>query len=152
MSIREQLKEDMKTAMKAKQTERLGVIRMALAKFKEIDITFRAKGDSEAPESELIATISKMIKQRTESVKTYQENNRPDAADKESQEIEFLQAYLPKPLDEAALKTAIDTAITHIQAASANDTGKIVAYLKEHYAGQIDFGKVVPQIRERFNG
>lgn len=148
MSIRDQLKEDMKTAMKAKETERLGVIRMALAKFKELDINLRAKGIETAPESELITTLTKMVKQRAESVKTFTENDRADAAAKEQREIDILQAYLPQPLSEQETIDAIKQAISTTGAESPNDTGKIVNHLKEHYPGQIDFGKIVPKIRQ----
>lgn len=147
--VRDQLKEDMKTAMKAKQTERLGVIRMALAKFKEIDIEFRVKNpDTETPEAELIAALTKMVKQRTDSVKTFSENDRQDAADKEQREIDILQAYLPQPLSEDELMAAIKKAIAQTQSTGPNDTGKTVGYLKTHYAGRIDFGKIVPTIRQ----
>lgn len=147
MSLREQLTNDMKTAMKAKDAERLSIIRMALAKFKESDIECRLKGLDTTPEADLIVVLTKMVKQRTESAKTYDDNNRPDAATKEREEIAILQEYLPKPLSESEVTEAIKKAISEIQASTPNDTGKVVAYLKENFAGQIDFGKIVPTIR-----
>lgn len=147
MSIRAKLTEDMKTAMKAKDADRLSIIRMALAKFKEADIEYRLKGNDTIPEAELISVITKMVKQRTESAKMYDDNDRLDAALKERAEIAVLQEYLPKPLTESETLEAVKTAIATIKATEPNDTGKVVAHLKEHYAGQIDFGKIVPTIR-----
>jgi uncharacterized protein len=147
MSIRIKLTDDMKRAMKAKDADRLSIIRMALAKFKEADIEYRLKGTDTAPEAELITVLIKMVKQRTESAKMYDDNNRPDAALKERAEITVLQEYLPKPLTESEITTAVKAAIATLQALSPNDTGKVVAYLKEHHAGQIDFAKIVPTIR-----
>ncbi len=145
--MRIKLTEDMKCAMKAKDADRLSIIRMALAKFKEADIEYRLKGNDTAPESELITVLTKMVKQRTESAKMYDDNNRPDAALRERAEITVLQEYLPKPLTESDITTAVKTAIATLQTSSPNDTGKVVAYLKEHHAGQIDFSKIVPTIR-----
>lgn len=147
MSLRDKITEDMKNAMRAKDADRLSVIRMALAKFKESDIEYRLKGLDTTPEAELITVLTKMVKQRTESAKTYDDNNRPDAAQKERAEIVVLQEYLPKSLTEAEVTDAIKNAITTTQATTPNDTGKVVGYLKEHYAGQIDFSKIVPTIR-----
>ena len=147
MSLREKMTDDMKNAMRAKDADRLSVIRMALAKFKEADIEQRLKGLETTPEADLITVLTKMVKQRTESAKMYDDNNRPDAAQKERAEIAVLQEYLPKSLTESEITDAIKNAIATTGATSANDTGKVVAYLKEHYAGQIDFGKIVPTIR-----
>ncbi len=147
MSIRTRLTDDMKIAMKAKDADRLSIIRMALAKFKESDIECRLKGLDTTPEAELITVLTKMVKQRTESAKTYDDNQRPDAALKERAEIAILQEYLPQPLTEEQTLEAIKTAIATINAIELNDTGKVVANLKEHYAGQIDFSKIVPIIR-----
>jgi uncharacterized protein YqeY len=148
MSLREKMTEDMKNAMRAKDTDRLSIIRMALAKFKESDIEYRLKGLDTTPASELITVLTKMVKQRTESAKMYDDNNRTDAAQKERSEIAVLQEYLPKSLTESEVMNAIKNAIIQTQSNTANDTGKVVAYLKEHYAGQIDFGKIVPTIRQ----
>jgi len=149
MSIRTQLTEDMKAAMRAKESEKLSVIRMALAKFKEADIEQRAKGQETTPEADLITVLTKMVKQRSDSAKTYDDNDRPEAAEKERFEITVLQAYLPQALSEAELSAAITDAIQATEAQSPNDTGKVVAHLKKHYAGQIDFGKIVPTIRQK---
>jgi uncharacterized protein YqeY len=147
MSLREKMTEDMKNAMRSKDADRLSIIRMALAKFKEADIECRLKGLDTTPEADLITVLTKMVKQRTESAKMYDDNNRADAAQKERAEIAVLQEYLPKSLTESETLDAIKNAITTLQATSPNDTGKVVACLKEQYAGQIDFGKIVPTIR-----
>ncbi|MFT6072041.1 MAG: hypothetical protein ACJARD_001317 [Alphaproteobacteria bacterium] len=149
MSIRNRLSDDMKTAMRAKDAEKLSVIRMALAKFKEADIECRVKGPDTAPEADLITVLTKMVKQRADSAKTYDDNDRPEAADKERFEITVLQNYLPQALNAEQVTDAIKQAIAQTQAASPNDTGKVVAHLKAEYAGQIDFGKIVPTIRQQ---
>lgn len=151
MSIREKLTQDMKEAMKAKQADRLSVIRMALAKFKETDIEWRLKNVETTPEPELIVVLTKMVKQRKESAQTYRDNAREDAALKELAEIDVLNEYLPKPLSEDEVSQAITQAISESEAKDVNDTGKVVAYLKEKYSGQIDFGKIVPHIRQKLS-
>jgi uncharacterized protein YqeY len=124
---------------------------MALAKFKETDIEWRLKNVETTPEPELIVVLTKMVKQRKESAQTYRDNAREDAALKELAEIDVLNEYLPKPLSEDEVSQAITQAISESEAKDVNDTGKVVAYLKEKYSGQIDFGKIVPHIRQKLS-
>lgn len=139
--MREQFTTALKEAMKAGDKPRLGAIRLIQAAIKDKDIEARGVGKESATNDEILALLQKMIKQRQESATIYRENNRPELAANEEGEIAVIQSFLPKQLDEAETKAAIAAAIAETGAAGMKDMGKVIAHLRERFAGQVDFGK-----------
>lgn len=145
--LREDIQNAIKEAMKNHETERLGTVRMILAGVKEKDVDARGKGRECASDADLLAMMQTMIKQRQESAKMYRDGGREDLAAKEEAEIVVIKGFLPKQLDEAETEAAIRAAIAETGAASMKDMGKVMAALKEKYAGQMDFGAVSGKIK-----
>ncbi len=139
--MREQFTTALKEAMKAGDKPRLGAVRLIQAAIKDKDIEARGAGKEAATNDEILALLQKMIKQRQESATIYRENNRPELAANEEGEIAVIQSFLPKQLDETETKAAIAAAIAETSAAGMKDMGKVIAHLKERFAGQMDFGK-----------
>ena len=138
--MRTRLTEDMKSAMKSGEKERLGTIRLMQAAIKDRDIANRGLGKEAAGEDELLQLFTKMVKQREESAAIYDKGGRPELAAREREEIGFIQAYMPRQLSDAETETAIAAIIKETGAASIKDMGKIMAELRGKYAGQMDFG------------
>jgi uncharacterized protein YqeY len=145
MSLRFRIQEDMKTALKAKQTVRLGAIRMLMAAMRQKEVDERIELD----ETGIIAVLDKMIKQRKDSLGQFEAAGRMDLADKEREEIETLNAYLPEKMDEAAINAAIDQAIAETGAAKAADMGKLMGVLKPQLAGKADMALVSKLVKAR---
>lgn len=139
--LRDDLQNALKQAMKEKNIETVGAIRMIIAGLKEKDVEARGKGKEKAEDSELYAMMQTMIKQRTESAKIYLEGHRPELAEKEQTEIKIIENFLPKQLTDDEVKTAIQNIISSVNATSIKDMGKVMAELRTKYAGQLDFGK-----------
>ncbi len=139
MTLRTQITDAMKDAMRAKDEATLGAVRLIMAELKKRDIDSRPKGITEIPDDEILSMMQGMIKQRRESVDLYQKGNRADLADKESAEIMVIERFLPQQMGEADVKAAIEKVITEIGAASIKDMGKVMAAMKAAYAGQMDF-------------
>lgn len=139
--LRDQLATQLKEAMKAKQMERLGTIRLIQAAIKDRDIANRGVGKEEAGDDEVLQILAKMVKQRDESAKIYEENARPELAAKERAEIVVIQDFMPKQLSDDEVRGNIAAIIKEVGAEGPKDMGKIMAALKERYAGQMDFGK-----------
>lgn len=137
--LRQRLTDDMKTALKAGQKEKLGTIRLMIAAMKTADMEPSSKG--EIDDAGIVAVLTKMVKQRRDSIEQYTNGGRPDLADKEKAEIAVIEAYLPRQMDEAAARAAIAAAIAETGAAAPKDMGKVMAVLKAKFAGQMDFGK-----------
>ena len=146
--MRERFTAELKGAMKAGDKRRLGTIRLIQAAIKDKDIEARGAGRGQATEDEILALLQKMIKQRQESVAIYDQNARPELAEAEREEIEVIQSFLPKQLDEAETRAAVTTAIAETGAASLKDMGKVVGALRAKYAGQMDFGKASGIVKE----
>ena len=144
-ALKERITEDMKTAMRAKEKARLGVIRMALAAIKQREVDERTTLDDAA----IIAVIDKMIKQRRDSAAQYQEAGRDELAAQENAEIEILQDYLPPAMSEADIAAAIDKAIADTGASSAQDMGKLMGVLKPQLQGRADLGVVSGLVKQR---
>ncbi len=144
--LRQRLSDDMKTALKSGQKERLGTIRLMIAAMKAADIEPSSKG--EIDDAGIIAVLTKMVKQRRDSVEQYTKGNRPDLAAKETAEIAVIEGYLPKQMDEAAAKEAIAAAIKETGAAGPKDMGKVMGVLKARFAGQMDFGKASGLVKD----
>ena len=151
MGLRDRILADTKEAMKAKETARLSTLRLITAAIKDREIAARGDGSDHdgLSEADLTAILSKMVKQRQESAKAYEEGGRLELAERELDEIALIQSYLPRQLDDAETHVAIDKAISDLGAESIRDMGRVMAELRTHYAGQMDFGAVGPVIKER---
>ncbi|TYK66094.1 GatB/YqeY domain-containing protein [Colwellia echini] len=143
MSLLIQLKDEMKVAMRAKDTIRLGVIRMAIS---SIDEVVRLQ-KSEATDEDILAVLTKMVKQRKESIKMFHEGGREELAEKEAAEIVALNFFMPQPLTAEEIQVLIGNAITNSGAASMADMGKVMAILKPVMQGKADMGAVSGQVR-----
>ncbi|MDP9810257.1 uncharacterized protein YqeY [Rhizobium tibeticum] len=149
--LRDQLAAALKDAMKSKNAERLSTVRLIQAAVKDRDIANRGAGKEEASDDEILQILAKMVKQRDESAKIYEENARPELAAKERAEIVVLQDFLPKQLSDAEVRSNIAAIIAQIGAAGPKDMGKVMAVLKERYAGQMDFSKASGAVKELLN-
>ena len=138
MSLKAQLTEDMKTAMRAKDQTTLSTIRLINAAIKQFEVDER----TEADDGKVIAIITKMVKQRKDSANIYAEAGRQDLADKENAEIEILHRYLPQMMSAEAIRTAVETVIAITGASSMADMGKAMGVLKTQLAGKADMGEV----------
>lgn len=139
--MRETITEDVKTAMKAGEKDRLSTLRMMQAAIKDRDIANRGTGKDAASDDELLQIFTKMVKQREESASIYDKGERPELAAKERAEIAIIQAYMPKQLSDDEARAIIATVIQETGAESVKDMGKVMAELRGKYAGQMDFGK-----------
>ncbi len=149
--LRDQLAATLKDAMKSKNAERLSTVRLIQAAIKDRDIANRGAGKEEASDDEILQILAKMVKQRDESAKIYEENARPELAAKERAEIAVLHDFLPKQLSDAEVRSNIAAIIAEIGAAGPKDMGKVMAVLKERYAGQMDFSKASGAVKEQLN-
>lgn len=138
MSLKAQLTEDMKTAMRAKDQITLSTIRLINAAIKQFEVDER----TEADDGKVIAIITKMVKQRKDSANIYAEAGRQDLADKENAEIEILHRYLPQMMSAEEIRTAVETVIAMTGASSMADMGKAMGVLKTQLAGKADMGEV----------
>lgn len=153
MGLREQFNEQMKEAMKAKDTRRLSTLRMILAGLKDKDIANRTETSREGiSDDEILSFLSKMIKQREDSMTAFVVGNRPELADAERAEIEIIREFMPRQMSEEDAKAAIAEIVKETGATSMKDMGKIMAALKERYAGQMDFGKASGTVKELLSG
>jgi uncharacterized protein YqeY len=148
MSLKTQLTEDMKAAMKSGEKERLGVIRLINAAIKQKEVDERI----EMTDPLVLAVLEKMVKQRKDSIGQYEAAAREDLAAIERYELSVIDAYLPAKLGEAEVLAAIDAAIAETGAASAADMGKLMAVLKPKLAGQADMGEVSKLVKARLSG
>ena len=145
--LRDDLQNTLKNAMKEKNMPVVSAVRMIIAGLKEKDVEARGKGKEKAEDSELLAMMQTMIKQRNESVKIYTEGNRPELAQKEQEEIKVIERFLPKQLNDEEVENVVKETISSIGATSVKDMGKVMAQLKAQYAGQMDFGKASTVIK-----
>ncbi len=150
MSLRAQLNDAMKEAMKAKDAKRLATVRLMLAALKDRDIAARSETSRDLlGDDEILTLLAKMIKQREESATAYDSGNRPELAAGEREEIAIIRTFMPAQMDDAALKDAVQKTIAEVGAASIKDMGKVMAVLKERYAGQMDFSKASAATQRR---
>ncbi|PCK83656.1 glutamyl-tRNA amidotransferase [Rhizobium sophoriradicis] len=149
--LRDQLATQLKEAMKAKDSERLSTVRLIQAAIKDRDIANRGAGKEQASDDEILQILAKMVKQRDESAKIYEENSRPELAAKERAEITVIQDFMPKQLSDSEVRTNVSAIIAETGAAGAKDMGKVMAALKERYAGQMDFAKASATVKELLN-
>ena len=147
MSLKHQITEDMKTAMRAKDSVRLGAIRLLLSAIKQREVDERI----ELTDVDVIAVIEKMLKQRRDSIAAFESANRTDLADIEKFEVSVLQTYMPKQLSDDELNQIITQVIADTGAAGAKDMGKVVGLVKPLVAGVADMGKISGLIKARLS-
>jgi len=145
MNLKQQINEDMKTAMRAKDSARLAAIRLLLAAIKQREVDERI----ELTDADVLAVIDKMMKQRRDSFSQFEAAGRKDLADIEKFEMSVLLDYMPQQLSAAEIDAAIEQAIIDSGAASAQDMGKVMAILKPKFAGRADIGKASAQVKAR---
>ncbi|MGB8547330.1 MAG: GatB/YqeY domain-containing protein [Xanthobacteraceae bacterium] len=150
--LRDEINNALKEAMKARDERRVSTLRLVNSALKNADIEARGQNKGPLGDDELLALLAKMIKQRQESIDLYEKGGRAELAQQERDEIAIIAAYLPKQLSDAEVRTAITQAIADTNASSMKDMGKVIAALKARYAGQMDFGKVSPLVKELLQG
>ncbi|WP_323785850.1 GatB/YqeY domain-containing protein [Thalassovita sp.] len=152
MGMRERVTTALKQAMKDKATLRLATLRLINAAIKDRDIAERGNGNEDGVgDTEVLAILGKMAKQRQESARQYEEAGRLDLAERELAEIEVIEDFLPRKLNEDEVAKAIDAIISDVGADSIRDMGKIMGALKAKYTGQMDFGSVGPMVKDRLS-
>ena len=148
--LRERLNDALKKAMLAKEQRATATLRLILAALKDRDIAARGKGQSEGiGDDEILSMLQTMIKQRRESIEMYRKGGRDELAQREAEEIEVIESFLPEQMDDAATEAAIRQTIESVGASGLKEMGKVMAALREEYAGQMDFakaGKVAKQL------
>ena len=150
MLLRDRLQTALKEAMKAKEADRLSTLRLINAAIKDREIALRGEADGGVVgEPEILQIMGKMVKQRQESARAYEEGGRLELAEKELAEIGVIQEFLPRQMDEAEIATALDKAVAETGAVSIRDVGTVMAALKARYTGQMDFGAVGALVKAR---
>jgi uncharacterized protein YqeY len=143
----------MKEAMKAKDAKRLATVRLMLAALKDKDIAARSETSRELlGDDEILGLLAKMIKQREESATAFDTGNRPELAAGEREEIAIIRGFMPAQMDDAGLMEAVKKTIADVGASSIKDMGKVMAALKERYAGQMDFSKASAATKDALSG
>jgi uncharacterized protein YqeY len=148
MSLKEKITEDMKTAMRAKDSERLGTIRLLLAALKQKEVDERVVLDDAA----VIAIVDKLIKQRKDSLEAFQKAERKDLADKEAAELTVLQAYLPARLSAEEVAAAVKAIVAELGASGPGEMGKVMGAVKAKLAGKADMGQVSAAVKAALAG
>ena len=146
--LRDDLQNSLKEAMKNRDTQTVNAVRLIIAGQKEKDVEARGKGQEKASDDVLLAMMQSMIKQRKESIKIYNDGNRPDLAQKEQSEIDVISRFLPKHLSAEEATAAVKAIIAEVGSASVKDMGKVMGALKNKYAGQMDFGAASAIIKQ----
>lgn len=151
MDMRNRVNAALKDAMKSKEADRLSTLRLINAAIKDREIAQRGTDAEETGvgDPEILAIMGRMVKQRQESARAYEEGGRLELAEKEMSEIKVIEEFLPKQLDEDEAAAAVDAAIAAVGATSIRDMGKVMGALKADYTGQMDFGKVGPMVKDR---
>ena len=144
-TLKDRITEDMKSAMRAKQSERLGAIRLLLAAIKQKEVDERVMVDDAA----VVGIIEKLIKQRNDSIEQFEKAGRTELADKERNELQLLKEYLPQQMSDAELSAAVDAAIAESGATGPQAMGKAMALLKPRIAGRADMGKASSLVKQR---
>ena len=150
MDLRTRIGSALKDAMKAKDADRLSTLRLINAAIKDRDIALRGEGREDGvTEGEVLQILGKMVKQRQESARAYEEGGRLELSEKERAEIVVIEEFLPRQLSEAEVSAAVDKVIAATGAEGIRDMGKVMGELKARYTGQMDFGAVGPLVKER---
>jgi uncharacterized protein len=147
--MRQQINEAVKTAMKAGDKARLSTLRLITAAIKDRELGVGGGAPTEVGEAELTAILQKMVKQRRESIATYEGAGRTDLADKEKAEIAVIEEYLPQQMSEGEAVAAVQALIVELGAAGPKDMGRVMGELKKRYAAVMDFGKASAIVKEK---
>ncbi len=148
LSLKDQITEDMKTAMRAKDSERLGTVRLLLAAIKQKEVDERVVVDDVA----VVAIVDKLIKQRKDSIEAFEKAQRMDLADKEAAEMKVLQTYLPARMSAAEVTAAVQAIVTELGAKGPGDMGKVMSAVKAQLAGKADMGQVSAAVKTALAG
>lgn len=150
MQMRERLSAALKEAMKAKDAARLSTLRLINAAIKDREIAMRTEGEAVSiGDAEVLGILGKMVKQRQESARAYEEGGRLELAEKELAEVKVIEEFLPRQLTAEEVTAAVDAAIAKVGASSIRDMGRVMAELKTKYTGRMDFGAVGPMVKTR---
>ena len=150
MQMRERLAAALKDAMKAKQADRLSTLRLINAAIKDREIAMRGEGEgATVGDAEILAILGKMVKQRQESARAYEEGGRLELAEKENAEILVIEEFLPRKMSAEETRVALDEVVSALGATSVRDMGRVMAELKARYTGQMDFGAVGQMVKEK---
>lgn len=144
-SLKQQIQEDMKIALRAHDKQRLGVVRLILAAIKQVEVDERVEVD----DARITQILNKMIKQRRDSIAQYDQAKRDDLADQERLEVKIIQTYLPEPLSETDIDRIVSEAITKVGATSVKEMGKVMAELKDKLQGRADMTQISAKIKAR---
>ncbi|WP_458790965.1 GatB/YqeY domain-containing protein [Yoonia sp. MH D7] len=151
MEMRDRITAALKDAMRAKEADRLSTLRLINAAIKDRDIAQRGtpQEDAGVSEADILGILGRMVKQRHESARAYEEGGRLELAEKELAEIKIIEDFLPRQLSEAEAEAAVIAAIAKVDAQSIRDMGKVMAALKDKFTGQMDFAKAGPMVKAR---
>jgi uncharacterized protein YqeY len=153
MSLRQRLNDELKQAMKAGEKRKVSTLRLVNAAIKERDIESRTAGpDSGVGDAQILEVLNRMIKQRQDSLAAFEQAGRQDLAEQERGEIAIIRSFMPAPLGEAETAAAIEAAVAATGASTMKDMGKVMAHLKERYAGRMDFGRVGAAVKAKLQG
>uniref|UniRef100_UPI003565EC7C GatB/YqeY domain-containing protein n=1 Tax=Actibacterium sp. TaxID=1872125 RepID=UPI003565EC7C len=150
MDMKTRIATGLKAAMKNKEAERLSTLRLINAAIKDMDIARRGEdGDTSVTDDDVLQILGRMVKQRRESARAYEEGGRLDLAERELAEIDVIEEFLPKQLNDKEVAAAIAAAVAETGASSIRDMGKVMGALKAKYTGQMDFGAVGPMVKNQ---
>lgn len=150
--LRQQLNEMLKDAMRAKEERKVSTIRLINAALKDRDIQARSKGNADGiADEEILSLLQSMVKQRRDSIEAYSQAGRADLVQQEAEEIAYIEHFLPKQMSDEESEVAISEAITSSKADCIKDMGKVMAFLKENYAGRMDFSKAAGKVKTQLS-
>ena len=150
--LRDQLSEALKNAMRAQEKRRTTTLRLILAAIKDRDIAGRENGSRDlVGDEEILQLLQKMVRQRRESIETFEQGGRLELAEQEREEIEIIEDFLPKQMNEAEIAAAVDAVVADLGAAGVKDMGRVMAALRERYPGTMDFGKASAAAKQRLS-
>ena len=151
--LRNQISEALKTAMKSKDEVALASVRLIQAALKDRDIAARSKGNMDGiSDDKILSMLQSMIKQRRDSIEMYEKGGRPELAEREAQEIDVIEKFLPEQMDDDAVADAIAQVMGELEASTMKDMGRVMGVLKERFAGSMDFGKASAQVKAKLSG
>jgi hypothetical protein len=147
--LRSRLKDALKDSMKSQDTLAVSTLRLILAALKDRDIAARGKGDPDGiVDDEILEMLQKMVRQRRDSIEMYTKGGRDELAEREANEITIIERFLPQAIGEDEMRAAIDAVVAELSASSIKDMGRVMAELKQRFAGQMDFGKASAIVKE----
>jgi hypothetical protein len=150
MGLRDDIDDALKAAIKSQSKRRIATLRLVNAAIKDRDIAARTAGPGEGVgDEQVLEILAKMVKQRHESVRVYEEGGRPELAAQEAEEIEIIEEFMPRQLSEDEMRAAVDGVVVELDARSLKDMGRTMGALKARYAGQMDFGKAGAMVKAR---